>query len=136
MPKTTRKIMAKTKASKPAKKATAITAPTKKKVSIDEPFTKSQVFTYLAETSGLKKKDVSNVMTALEDLMGIHLNNKRGPGEFVIPGLMKCRVIEKPATKARKGINPFTKEPTVFKAKPKRLVVKIRPLKKLKDMVQ
>ena len=60
---------------------------------------------------------------------------KRGPGEFTIPGLMKCVVKRKPATKARKGINPFTGEATTFKAKPARTVAKARILKKLKDML-
>ena len=60
---------------------------------------------------------------------------KRGPGIYTIPGLMKLTVVRKPATKARKGINPFTGEETVFKAKPARNVIKIRPLKNLKDMV-
>ena len=60
---------------------------------------------------------------------------KRAPGQFTLPGLMKIEVKRKPATKARKGINPFTGEPTIFKAKPARNVVKVRPLKKLKDMV-
>jgi hypothetical protein len=48
---------------------------------------------------------------------------------------MKLVVQRKPATKARRGINPFTGEETIFKAKPARNVVKIRPLKNLKDMV-
>jgi nucleoid DNA-binding protein len=48
---------------------------------------------------------------------------------------MKVVVVRKPATKARKGINPFTKQETMFKAKPARNVVKIRALKALKDMV-
>ena len=48
---------------------------------------------------------------------------------------MKVKVVRKPATKARKGINPFTQEETVFKAKPARNVVKVLPLKALKDMV-
>jgi nucleoid DNA-binding protein len=61
---------------------------------------------------------------------------KKGPGQFVVPGLMKLTLVVKPATKARKGINPFTKEETVFKAKPARRVVKVRPLKNLKDMVK
>lgn len=135
MPKTTRKTTAKSKASKPAKKA-APAAPAKKKTSsVSEAYTKSQILTYIAENSGLKKKDVSNVFDSLTELMGLHLANKRGPGEFVVPGLMKCRVVRKPATKARKGINPFTGEETVFEAKPARNIVKIRPLKKLKDMV-
>lgn len=60
---------------------------------------------------------------------------KRGPGVFNLPGLMKVKVIRKSATRARNGINPFTKEETVFKVKPARNVVKIQPLKELKDMV-
>jgi nucleoid DNA-binding protein len=135
MPKTTRKTAAKAKPSKATKKTT-VAAPAKKKANISGPYTKSQILNYIAESAGLKKKDVSNVMTALSDLMELHLGNKRGPGEFVVPGLMKCRVVRKPATKARKGINPFTGEETMFQAKPARNVVKIRPLKKLKDMVE
>lgn len=134
MPKTTPKKTARGKAA-PAKKSMNA-APAKKKTSVSEPFTKSQVLNYIADNVGLKKKDVTNVMSALAELMELHLANKRGPGEFVVPGLMKCRVVRKPATKARKGINPFTGEETVFQAKPARNVVKIRPLKKLKDMVQ
>jgi len=60
---------------------------------------------------------------------------KKGCGEFVLPGLLKINTVRKPAVKARKGINPFTKEEQMFKAKPAKTVVKIRPLKKLKDMV-
>ena len=61
--------------------------------------------------------------------------SKRGPGALNVAGLMKVTVQRKPATKARKGINPFTGEETVFKAKPARNVVKVRPLKGLKDRV-
>jgi hypothetical protein len=60
---------------------------------------------------------------------------RSGPGTFTVPGLMKVKVVRKPATKARKGLNPFTGEETVFKAKPARNVVKVLPLKGLKDMV-
>ena len=60
---------------------------------------------------------------------------RSGPGAYVVPGLMKLVVVRKPATKARKGVNPFTGEDAIFKAKPARNVVKIRPLKNLKDMV-
>ena len=56
-------------------------------------------------------------------------------GVFVVPGLIRMLVIKKPATKERKGINPFTKEPTVFKAKPARKVIKGRPVKAAKDAV-
>ena len=59
----------------------------------------------------------------------------KGPGAYIIPGLMKIMVVRKPAVKVHKGINPFTKEETMFKAKPARNVVKVRPLKNLKDMV-
>ena len=58
---------------------------------------------------------------------------KRGVGEFTIPGMMKITTVKKPARKARKGINPFTGEATVFKAKPASIAVKVRPLKKMKE---
>ena len=74
------------------------------------------------------------VIDGMSDLIGRHLD-KKGAGEFVLPGLFKIATIRKPATKARKGINPFTKEEVVFKAKPARTVIKVRPLKKLKEMV-
>ncbi|MGH8363211.1 MAG: HU family DNA-binding protein, partial [Gammaproteobacteria bacterium] len=61
---------------------------------------------------------------------------KKGPGVYVVPGLMKVRVVRKPATKEREGINPFTGQPTIFKAKPARNVVKIQALKAMKDMVK
>ena len=60
---------------------------------------------------------------------------KRGPKTFAVPGLAKIKVVRKPSTRARKGINPFTGEETMFKAKPARNVVKVRALKNLKDMV-
>ncbi len=82
----------------------------------------------------LERLDLDYVSGGLDTLIGKGLG-KRGPGVFNVPGLMKVKVIRKPATKARKGINPFTKEETVFKAKPARNVVKIQPLKALKDMV-
>ena len=72
-----------------------------------------------------------------EELEGLIKKNlgRRGPGFFTVPGLMKIKVVRKPATKARKGINPFTREEMVFKAKPARNVVKVLALKNLKDMV-
>ncbi|HIF33019.1 MAG: HU family DNA-binding protein [Pirellulaceae bacterium] len=106
----------------------------KKKAAAAKPMTKTEILTYLAEDTGLSKKDVGSVLDGLGTLIGKNLG-KRGPGVFNLPGLMKVKVIRKPATKARKGINPFTKEETVFKAKPARNVVKILPLKGLKDMV-
>tara|TARA_A100001015_G_scaffold309786_1_gene409873 strand:+ start:490 stop:1002 length:513 start_codon:yes stop_codon:yes gene_type:complete len=96
--------------------------------------TKGDIYSVLAESSGLSKKQINSLFDSLSDL--IHLDvGKKGPGIFNLPGLMKIVRIHKPATKARKGINPFTKEPTIFKAKPAKNVVKIRVLKGLKDMV-
>ena len=96
--------------------------------------TKSAIISEIADKSELSKKQVSSVFDELAILIERHIK-KRAPGKFILPGLMKIEVKRKPATKARKGINPFTREETVFKAKPARNVVKIRPLKKVKDMV-
>lgn len=94
---------------------------------------KSELIAAMSEETGLSKKEVSSVFQALANQMKKSLGG-RGPGLFVVPGLMKVKIIKKPATKARKGINPFTKEETTFKAKPARKVVKVLPLKSLKDM--
>ncbi|MCX6108707.1 MAG: HU family DNA-binding protein [Proteobacteria bacterium] len=118
------------KASKPAK----VIVPLSKVQPAGTPRTKSEILGVLAETTGLSKKDVSSVFGSLSDLIGKDVG-KKGCGLFTVPGLLKIRRINKPATKARKGINPFTGEETTFKAKPARNVVKIRPLKALKDMV-
>jgi nucleoid DNA-binding protein len=96
--------------------------------------TKSEIVSGIADSTGLTKKQVSAVFEAMANQMGKNLG-KRGPGAYTVPGLMKLVVVRKPATKARKGINPFTGEETMFKAKPARNVIKIRPLKSLKDMV-
>ena len=106
----------------------------KKKAAPAKAMTKTEVLNALAEGTGLSKKEVDGVLTELGTLIGKNLG-KKGPGVFNVPGLLKVKVIRKPATKARKGINPFTKEETVFKAKPARNVVKVQPLKALKDMV-
>jgi nucleoid DNA-binding protein len=116
--------MAKKKA--PAKKKTAATAAT-------SPTTKSETLNFISDKTGLTKKDVSAVFDNLATLMKRDL--KKGPGVYTVPGLMKVKVIRKPATKARKGINPFTGEEMTFQAKPARNVVKVVPLKNLKEMV-
>lgn len=110
-------------------------SPTSKIITIKERMTKSQILTHLAETTDLTKKQVSQVFEALTDLTHGHLK-RGGVGEFVIPGLAKCTVKRKPASKARQGINPFTGEAMTFKAKPARNIVKVRPLKRLKEMVK
>lgn len=105
-----------------------------KQAAAKKPLTKSQITACIAEGTGLTKKDVTGVMDALSCLIEKNIG-KSGPGVISINGLCKIMVQRKPATKARKGINPFTGEETVFKAKPARNVVKVRPLKALKDMV-
>ena len=100
----------------------------------DRARTKSQIIGALSENTGIARKDV----TAMFDTMSVMIQkdlSRRGPGAFTVPGLMKIRVVRKPATKSRKGVNPFTGEPTVFKAKPAHNVVRIRPLKAMKEMV-
>ena len=110
-----------------AKKAADSKAPVK-------PMTKGDIVSGIAESTGLTKNDVNSVFEAMAAQIKKSLG-KKGSGAYTIHGLMKLVVVRKPATKARKGINPFTKEETIFKAKPARNVVKIRPLKNLKDMV-
>lgn len=100
-----------------------------------KPASKSEVLTRIAESTELSRKQVSSVFDALSQEIG-NAVGKKGPGIFAVPGLMKITVINKPATKARKGINPFTKQEQMFKAKPARRVVKVRPLKALKDMAK
>ena len=97
--------------------------------------TKSEIYSSIAESTELSRKQVASVFDALGEQVAKNVG-KKGPGLFVVPGLMKITVITKPATKARKGINPFTKEEVMFKAKPARKVIKVRPLKALKDMAK
>jgi nucleoid DNA-binding protein len=100
-----------------------------------KPATKSEILAGVAETTGLSRKQVASVL----DSLSAHIKSalgKKGPGIFAVPGLMKITVVHKPAVPARKGINPFTKMEQMFKAKPARRLVKVRPLKSLKDMVK
>ena len=104
------------------------------KAAAKKPLSKTEILANIAEATELTKKDVSNVIDALAEEIRKSLG-RRGPEQFTIPGLCKITVKHKPATKARKGVNPFTGEEMMFKAKPASKQVKIRPLKKLKDMV-
>lgn len=110
-------------------------AASKKTAVVKEKYTKSQILADLAEKSGVSKKEVGTVLEGLTQIIESHVS-KKGPGEFTLPGLLKITTVHKPAQKARKGINPFTKEEVTFKAKPARTVVKIRPLKKLKEFAE
>jgi nucleoid DNA-binding protein len=102
--------------------------------SVKKPPTKSEILNHIAEETGLTRKDVNAVIDSLTGLIEKNLK-PRGAGTFNLPGLFKIKVVKKPATKARKGINPFTGEETMFQAKPARKAVKMMPLKGLKDMV-
>ena len=92
--------------------------------------TKSQLIQKIAELRELAKKDVRSMMEALAEVGYKELKKN---GLFVLPGFAKFVVVKKPATKERQGINPFTKEPMTFKAKPARKVLKARPVKAAKD---
>jgi len=94
--------------------------------------TKSQLIEKIAEENELGKKDVKGVF---ETLASIGYKELKKSGVFVVPGFAKFVVTKKPATKARKGVNPFNGEPMMFKAKPARKIVRARPVKAAKDAV-
>ena len=104
-----------------------------KRKTLDAKFTKTQIVNQISEDTELSKKQVNEVIESLTEIIQLHIN-KRSIGEFVLPGLLKIQTVKKPATKARMGINPFTKEEQMFKAKPASISVKVRALKKLKEM--
>lgn len=97
--------------------------------------TKSAIFQQIADKTELSRKQISEVFDALNDVIQTELG-KKGPGLFTLPGLVKIKRVEKPATKARQGINPRTGEAITIKAKPKRTVVRAVALKNLKEMVK
>ena len=113
--------------SKKTKKSRKITA-------LKESMTKSEIIKEIAERTELTRKQISHVFDEMAVIIERHIK-KRSVQQFILPGLMKVEVKRKPAVKARKGNNPFTGEEMTFKARPAHNVVKIRPLKKLKDMV-
>ena len=108
-------------------------ATVKKPKIIKDRYTKTQILAEIAESTELTKKQVTSVLDELSDIIDRHIK-KRACGEFVLPGLLKVSTVKKKATKARPGTNPFTGEEVMFKAKPASIQVKVRPLKKLKDM--
>ena len=99
-----------------------------------KPRSKSDVFGTIAQHAGVHRRDVAAVFHALGSLIKADLS-KQGAGVFKVPGMMRITVTRKPATPARPGINPFTKQEVIFKAKPARNVVRVRPLRGLKEMV-
>lgn len=105
---------------------------TNKLPAIKEPLSKSSLIKAIAECMGLSKKEVTSFFDNFAQIIEKHL---KGPGVFVLPGLAKFYVVKKPARPARKGVNPFTGEEMMFKSKPACKVVKIKPLKGLKEVV-
>jgi len=122
-------------AKKTTKKAKAKNVTPKRKVTaVKKPMTKAAIINEVVGKTDLTKKQVASVFDELAIIIERHIK-KRSTGQFTLPGLLKIEVKRKPKTKARKGINPFTGEPMTIKAKPARNVVKVRPLKRLKDMI-
>jgi len=94
--------------------------------------TKAEILAQISKDTELSKRQVGEVF---ESLNGIIRKSLRGAGLFTMPGLVKMKVVKKPATKAREGVNPFTGEKMTFKAKPASKKVRVMPLKNLKEMV-
>merc|ERR1712023_141457 len=94
--------------------------------------TASAAYSAVAETTGLKAKDVKGIM---EGIVAVAAGELKKNGSFKLAGALNLKLKKKPATPARKGVNPFTKEPCVFKAKPASKTVRALPMKKLKEMV-
>ena len=122
------------KAARKTTKKTAARKPAKITSARGKARTKSEIYSIISENVGISRKETAAVFDTLSDIIAADLA-KGAVGYCNVPGMAKVLVQRKKATKARKGINPFTKEPTIFKAKPARNVVKIRPLKALKDRV-
>jgi nucleoid DNA-binding protein len=72
----------------------------------DKPRSKGGVMADIADSTGLTRKQVSSVFESLGNMIAQDLQ-KSGPQQFTLPGVAKFTVQRKPATKARKGINPF-----------------------------
>ena len=99
-----------------------------------KPMTKTEIYAALSEATGLSKEQVGGLFDELSKLIDKNLGND-GPGSFAIPGLLQIKVVRKPATEEHKGINPFTKEEMIVKAKPATNTVKVTALKGLKELV-
>ncbi|MFO1394494.1 MAG: HU family DNA-binding protein [Steroidobacteraceae bacterium] len=120
------------KAKKSPKKSTPKGAAKAAPKAVKTVLSKSALVKHLAGVSGAAAKDVRAVIHALEHTIHASIS-KKGPRTFVLPGILKITAVAVPAKKARKGINPFTGQETVFKAKPATVKVKVRPMKRLKD---
>lgn len=116
------------------KHAAAAKTSAKKLPTVKDPMSKSSMIKTITDATTLSKKEVVAVLDCLTQVIEKHVKSG-GPGVFVMPGLMKISVVKKPARPARKGVNPFTGEEIMIKARPAYKAVKIKALKKLKEMV-
>ena len=120
----------------PRKTTTRTTTKRKRKTTTNgrKPRTKTEILGTIADSTGLTRKEVGGVFDAMSEIIRKDLGS-RGPGMFTVPGLLKITKVHKPHRAARRGVNPFTGEQMMFKAKPAHNVVRARPLKGLKEMV-
>jgi len=130
--KSTSKTKRKSTSVKSAASKTSTTA--KKMPSFKDPLTKSGMIKTITDVTSVNKKDVVSVLECLNQVIEKHVKSG-GPGKFVMPGVLKITVVKKPARSARKGVNPFTGEEIMIKARPAYKTVRIKALKKLKEMV-
>jgi nucleoid DNA-binding protein len=114
--------------------ASKTTTAGKKLPSIKDPLTKSGMIKTITDVTSIGKKDVVAVLDCFTQVIEKHIKSG-GPGKFVMPGVLKIIVVKKPARAARKGVNPFTGEEIMIKARPAYKTVRIKALKKLKEMV-
>ena len=107
----------------------------KKTSNIRTAYTKSETIKAIAAKTGMNKSQIISVLEAFEQVVEEHIQES-GPGYFTWPGLLKVETVVKPATPAKQRINPFTGKKTLYRAQPAKKTVKIKALKKLKDVVQ
>lgn len=121
-----------TRTAKSTRKTTTNT--TMKLPNVRDPLSKSGMIKAITDVTCVSKKDVVAVLECFNQVIEKHVKSG-GPGKFVLPGILKISVVKKPARPARKGVNPFTGEEIMIKARPAYKAVKIKALKKLKEMV-
>lgn len=131
-----KKSTSKTKRKSTSGKSAAATkmSSSKKMPSFKDPLTKSGMIKAITDVTSVTKKDVVSVLECFTQVIEKHVK-QGGPGKFVMPGVLKITVVKKPARSARKGVNPFTGEEIMIKARPAYKTVRIKALKKLKEMV-
>ena len=127
-------VMARKTKAAPAKQGGKAAQPAKKTTAIRDKMSKAQILSHVAVETGLTRAQVGAVVDELEVLIMRHIK-KRSVGEFTLPGLMKISSVRRPATKKRMGRNPATGEQIEIAAKPATTLVRIRALKRLKEMV-